>query len=108
MRRMSDAVLVLITAPSEDVAARLAHQLVEERLLACANLVPRVRSIYRWQGQVHDEPEALLVCKTSRPKLEPLKVRLPQIHPYETPELLAFGVDDGLPRYLAWLAESVA
>lgn len=104
---MSDALLVLITAPAEDVAARLAHQLVGERLLACANLVPRIRSIYRWQGQIHDEPETLLVCKTTRAQLEKLKARLPQLHPYDTPELLALDVADGLPSYLAWLAESV-
>ena len=105
---MTDAVVVLITAPSEDVAARLAHALVGERLLACANIVPRVRSIYRWQGAVHDEAEALLLCKTARETLEALKARLPALHPYDTPELLALEVQDGLSKYLGWIAESVA
>ena len=104
---MTAVVVVLITAPSEEVAAKLAHALVGEKLLACANIVPQVRSIYRWQGQVHDEREVLLLCKTTRDKLEALKARLPALHPYDTPELLALPVEAGLEKYLAWVGASV-
>jgi len=105
---MHAAVVVLITAPSEELAVTLARTLVEERLLACANIVPAVRSIYRWQGEVHDEREALLVCKTTSSKIEALKARLVALHPYETPELLALPIETGLEKYLAWIAASVA
>jgi periplasmic divalent cation tolerance protein len=104
---MTDAVVVLMTAPSEEVAVAVARKLVEERLLACANLVPRIRSIYRWEGQIHDEAEVLLVGKTTVPALDALKARLPQLHPYQTPELLAVRVVAGAEKYLAWLTESV-
>lgn len=104
---MTDVVVVLVTAPSEESAASIARTLVEEKLLACANLVPAVRSIYRWQGAVHDEREVLLVCKTTRGKLDALKRRLIALHPYDTPELLALPVEAGLEKYLAWVAASV-
>ncbi len=63
---MTDALVVLVTAPDAEVAARLARTLVEDRLAACGNVLPGLRSIYRWEGQVHDEPEALLLLKTTR------------------------------------------
>jgi periplasmic divalent cation tolerance protein len=105
---MTDAVVVLITAPDEERAAAIARTLVEERLLACANLVPRIRSIYRWEGKVCDEPETLLVCKTTRARMEALAARLPQLHPYQVPELLELPVQGGSEKYLAWLEGSVA
>jgi periplasmic divalent cation tolerance protein len=104
---MTSAVVVLITAANEEAAAKLAHSLVNEKLLACANIVPSVRSIYRWQGQVHDQREALLVCKTARDKIDALKLRLAELHPYDTPELLALPVEAGLDKYLAWISASV-
>ena len=107
MTAASEVRVVLLTAPSEEVAVRLARTLVEERLLVCANLVPRVRSIYRWQGQIHDETEVLLLGKTTAARLDALKARLPTLHPYDTPELLALEVGDGLEKYLGWIAEGV-
>ena len=104
---MTDALVVLVTAPSAETAAEVARALVEEGLAACGNVVPGLRSIYRWQGQVHDEAEALLVLKTERRLLEALKARLPALHPYQVPELLALPVEGGLAPYLEWIAESV-
>ena len=104
---MTDALVVLVTAPSAETAAEVARALVEEGLAACGNVVPGLRSIYRWQGQVHDEAEALLVLKTERRLLEALKARLPVLHPYQVPELLALPVEGGLAPYLEWIAESV-
>jgi periplasmic divalent cation tolerance protein len=101
------AVVVLVTAPSADAAASLARTLVEEGLAACGNVVPGIRSIYRWAGEIHDDAEALLVLKTERRLVGALKSRLPEIHPYQVPELLVLPVEDGLGPYLAWLRASV-
>jgi len=104
----ADARVVLLTAPSEEVAVQLARTLVVERLLACANLVPGARSIYRWQGALCDEREVVLVGKTTAARVPALMARVPELHPYQTPELLVLDVAAGLPAYLAWLGESTA
>ena len=102
----ADVLLVLVTAPSAEKAAELARALVEERLAACGNVVPGLRSIYRWEGAVHDEAEALLLLKTTRARLEALRARVVELHPYEVPEVLAFAADAGSAPYLAWVADS--
>ena len=101
------AVVVLVTAPSVDSAAAMARALVEEGLCACGNVVPGIRSIYLWEGKVHDEPEALLVLKTVRRLVPALKERLPRLHPYQVPEMLVLPVEDGLGPYLEWVGASV-
>lgn len=95
--------VVLMTAPDEEKAAQLARTLVEEGLIACANLVPRVRSIYRWQGKVCDEPEVLVVMKCAAARFEALRMRVTALHPYTVPELLALDVVEGHPPYLEWV-----
>jgi periplasmic divalent cation tolerance protein len=95
--------VLLATAPDADVAARIARTLVEERLAACVNLVPQVRSIYRWQGRVEDESEVLLVIKTRADRVDALAARLRALHPYELPELLVLPVESGLAPYLEWV-----
>jgi periplasmic divalent cation tolerance protein len=101
------AVVVLVTTPSADSAAAMARTLVEEGLCACGNVVPGIRSIYRWEGEIHDDAEALLVLKTERRLVAALKERLPALHPYQVPELLALPVEDGLAPYLAWIGVSL-
>ena len=101
---MTDALLVFTTLPSADKAAELAKALVEERLAACANLLPAVRSIYRWQGKLQDENEVLVLLKTRAEHLERLKLRILELHPYEVPEVLAIPVEAGYQPYLDWLA----
>jgi periplasmic divalent cation tolerance protein len=101
---MTDALLVFTTLPSADKAAELAKLLVEERLAACANLLPAIRSIYRWQGKLQDENEVLLLLKTRAEHLERLKLRILELHPYEVPEVLAVPVEAGYQPYLEWLA----
>ena len=78
---LSETVVVFVTAPSADEAARIARTLVEEKLAACGNVIPAVRSIYRWQGKVQDEAEALLVLKAPRKRLTELADRVAKIHP---------------------------
>src|SRR5512140_3199107 len=104
---MTDAVVVLVTAPSADKAAELARTLVEERLAACGNVLPGLRSIYRWEGKVHDEPEALLLLKSRAALFEALRERIVALHPYQVPEVLRLDVAAGHPPYLQWIIDSV-
>lgn len=99
----SDLVLALCTAPDAEHAARIARALVDERLIACASLVPGLTSIYRWQGEVRADAEVLLLMKTRRARVPRLKERLPHLHPYEVPELLVTEISDGLAPYCAWV-----
>ncbi len=98
-----DARVVLMTAPDPEVAQRIARTLVEERLAACVNLVPGVRSIYRWQGAVEDDAEILLLAKTGRARCAALAARVQALHPYELPEIVVLPVEGGSQPYLDWI-----
>jgi len=99
--------LALVTAPDTATAERIARVLVEERLAACVNLVPGLRSIYRWEGSLEDEAEVLLVVKTCSDRARALEQRVLALHPYDVPELLRIPVRGGSEAYLGWLrAES--
>jgi periplasmic divalent cation tolerance protein len=104
---VTEALVVLCTVPTAEVAAELARALVEARLVACGNVVPGLRSIYRWQGKVEDEPEVLLILKTTRERLPALRDELLRRHPYQVPEVLALPVEAGSAAYLEWLAAQV-
>jgi periplasmic divalent cation tolerance protein len=99
----TDICAVLATAPDEEVAAALARTLVEERLAACVNLIPRVRSIYRWEGEIQDDSEVVLLIKSQRKRSEALAARIKDLHPYELPEVLVLPVSGGSARYLDWI-----
>ncbi len=101
---MTDALVVLVTAPTAEQAAALARALVDERLAACGNVLAGVRSVYRWEGSVHEDAEALLVLKTTRARFEALRERVIALHPYQVPEVLALPVEAGSADYLAWIA----
>jgi len=105
---MTDAILVLTTLPTADVAAEVARALVGEKLAACANILPALRSIYRWEGKVQDENEVLVLLKTRRGQYEPLKARILALHPYDVPEVLAVPVEQGHGAYLDWIASETA
>lgn len=102
---MTEALVVLVTTPTAEQAAELARTLVDERLAACGNVLPGVRSIYRWEGAVHDDAEALLVLKTTRGRFEALRDRVLALHPYQVPEVLALPVEAGSAAYLAWIGD---
>ena len=104
---MTDAILVLVTAPTADKAAELARILVEEQLAACGNIVPGLRSIYRWEGKVHDEAEALLLLKTQGALFDALRQRILELHPYQVPEVLRLGIEAGHQPYLDWIRDNV-
>jgi periplasmic divalent cation tolerance protein len=98
--------VVLVTAPDLTVAGEIGRRLVEEGLAACANLVPGVRSIYRWQGAVHDDAEVLMIVKTRAALVGALAARVRALHPYELPEVVALPVAAGSAPYLAWVREA--
>lgn len=98
-----EIVVVLSTLPADGRAAVVARALVDERLAACVNLVPGLRSIYRWQGAVCDDAETLAVIKTTRDRLPALLARLPALHPYELPEAIVMAVVGGHLPYLDWV-----
>lgn len=95
--------VILCTVPSEDVGVQIARQLVDEQLVACVNILPGVRSIYRYQGKVEDDRELLLVMKTSADRLDTLIPRVRALHPYEVCEVLALEVTAGSQPYLDWV-----
>jgi periplasmic divalent cation tolerance protein len=97
--------VVFSTAPSAEVAETIARALLDERLIACASLLPGVTSLYRWQGAVQRDAEVLMVMKTRRERVPALLRRLPGLHPYDVPEALALPVVDGLPAYCRWVMD---
>ncbi|MCA9616798.1 MAG: divalent-cation tolerance protein CutA [Sandaracinus sp.] len=104
---MSDALVVLCTAPDDATAERLARGAVEAGLAACVNVLGEVRSFYRWKGALQDDRERQLILKTRRDRFDALRTWLMREHPYDVPEILALPVADGSPAYLAWLDEQL-
>jgi periplasmic divalent cation tolerance protein len=102
---MSDYIVVMVTAPERE-APSLARTLVEERLVACVNLVPGLRSVYWWKGKIEDEPEVLCIMKTRSALFEALRTRVRKLHSYEVPEIIALPVLAGNEPYLEWIAEN--
>ena len=103
---MSDISVVLVTAGNSDEALTIARTLVEESLAACVQIIPRIRSVYRWKGEICDEEESLLIMKTPTQLFPLLQDRVRQLHSYEVPEIVAFPLSLGLPDYLNWVIEN--
>lgn len=104
---MTDKRIVLTTTGSEDEARKIARHLVENRLAACVNLIPRVESIYRWQGKVESAAEWLLLIKTTVDRFPAVRDALGELHSYEVPECVVLPIEDGSETYLQWLGEAV-
>jgi periplasmic divalent cation tolerance protein len=115
---MTDKIVVFTTCGSSDEAQQVARALVEKRLAACVNVMPGVRSVYRWRSEagnnepgqdaIVDEEEVLLLIKSSRTLLEDLKGEIERLHSYEVPEVIALPIVDGSERYLAWMNRELA
>lgn len=107
MKRTSRHVLVLVTAPDLKTARALAKVVLEARLAACANLVPRIESHYWWQGKLERSAEVLMLMKTTRPHLKALEETILTRHPYDTAEFVVLPLEAGNAKYLAWIDRSV-
>jgi periplasmic divalent cation tolerance protein len=105
---MTDKIVILSTCASEQEAHKVARVLVEERLAACVNVVPSVRSFYHWKGAVESGNEWLLLIKSSRELFDALAARLESIHSYEIPEVIALPILDGAGGYMNWLQANLA
>ena len=104
---MTAPVIVLSAVGAPPDAERIARALVEERVAACVNIVPGITSIYRWKGTVEQEPELLLVIKTMADRVEAVRARLVELHPYELPEVVVIPIGGGHKAYLEWIGEQV-
>lgn len=104
---MTDANVVLITAPSEDAAVTIARTLVEEHLAACANIVPGVRSVYRWEGKIEDAREVLIIVKSKTTLFDELRQRVLSLHPYTVPEVIEIDLRRGHPAYMEWMLRNM-
>ena len=105
---MTDAIVVLTTLASAEEAVTLVRTLLERRLIACGNILPGVRSLYRWEGKVADEREVIVILKTRRVRLDALELAFGELHPYKVPELLALPVSAGLHKYLEWIDDETS
>jgi periplasmic divalent cation tolerance protein len=103
---VAEALEIHVTMPDAERASALAQILVGEGLAACVNVVPGIRSIYRWEGRIQEDDEVLCLIKTRPALFDRVRRRILELHPYEVPEILAFGVDEGSPTYLDWLRDA--
>jgi len=96
------------TFPDAETAGKVVKEIVDLRLAACGNILPRVHSIYRWQGKVETADEVLAIFKLDAQRYREFETKLRALHPYELPEIISCKIDNGLPEYLRWVAESCA
>lgn len=104
---MTEYRLIYVTVASAEEGATIARAAVGERLAACANLLPPVRSFYWWEGEVRDDPEQVLVLKTRQDRVAALRERVVALHSYDVPCVVALPIIDGHPAYLAWLGDAL-
>ena len=102
---MTDKVLVLTTTGSETEAQKIARALVERRLAACVNIVPRVQSVYRWEGKVEQAEEYLLLIKTMQGREEQVRAAIRELHSYALPECISIAIESGSAEYLQWMED---
>ena len=107
MKSTAALALVLVTAPDLRVARRLVRGALRAKLIACANLVPKIESHYWWQGKIESGAEVLLVCKTTKRKLPAFEKFILENHPYDTPEFVVLPLAQGTARYLDWITASL-
>jgi periplasmic divalent cation tolerance protein len=103
---MGPYIVCVVTIDEIDKAASMARTILEQRLAACVNIVPQIRSIYTWKGEIHDEHEVLMLIKTRNELFDDLKEAVKNLHPYEVPEIIALNIEKGLPDYLNWIHET--
>jgi periplasmic divalent cation tolerance protein len=100
------ALIAFCTIPDAETARRIAKEIVDLRLAACANILPHVHSIYHWQGKAETADEVLTIFKLAASSYPEFEAKLRSLHPYDVPEIIAYRIDRGLPGYLCWIIES--
>lgn len=100
-----EVMVVLVTVSNRDEASRIARTIVEEELAACVNIVPEIRSIYKWKGEICDDPEGLIIIKTRAELFLYLRNRIQELHSYEVPEIIGVRLSDGIDAYISWVFE---
>ena len=104
MKKSAEQVLIiLVTAVNREEAVRIGEGMVNAKLAACANIIPGIQSIYRWEGKVVKAQEVLLILKSTKPRYRALERAIKAMHTYETPEIIALPVKEGLDRYIEWV-----
>lgn len=104
---MAEHIMAVTTTGDEESAVVLARALIERRVVACVNIVPRVRSLYRWKGAIEDDVECLLLMKTRADRYHALASALDELHAYDVPELIVVPIEQGSAAYLGWVNENV-
>jgi periplasmic divalent cation tolerance protein len=104
---MNNPIVVLSTTDTLELAEKIATALIDAHEAACVNIVPGIRSIYRWEGKVCNEGEYLLLVKSSAEKFEAIQRRIRHLHSYQVPEIIALPISEGDPEYLKWLEASI-
>ncbi len=102
---MNDYIVIYITTSSINEAKKIGSALVEEKLVACSNIISPISSIYSWQGKICDDKEALMILKTKRILFKQIVERVEKIHSYDVPEIIALPIIDGSDKYLSWINE---
>ena len=102
---MSNYIVIYITTGSVNEAKKIGRALVEEKLVACSNIISPIRSIYCWQGKICDDKEALMVLKTRKKLFNQIVKRVEKLHSYDVPEIIAMPIIEGSSKYLSWLNE---
>ncbi len=104
---MGSHILCLVTIDNQDKGLEISRRLVEKRLVACVNIVPKITSVYLWKDEICEDTELLLIMKTTLELYPKLQDTVKELHPYEVPEVIAFSIDKGLPEYLNWIVDCV-
>jgi periplasmic divalent cation tolerance protein len=103
VRKGGEAIVVLVTTATPEEGATIARRLVEDRLVACVNVVPQIRSVFRWAEALSQEDEALLIIKTRRDRFPALVMAIKKLHSYSVPEIIALPIIEGSEDYLRWI-----
>jgi periplasmic divalent cation tolerance protein len=103
-----EGLIAFCTFPDAETAGKSVKEIVDLRLAACGNILPKVHSVYRWQGKVESSDETLVIFKLAADRYAEFEIKLRSLHPYDVPEIIACNIDNGLPEYLRWVADSCA
>lgn len=103
-----DYIVILCTTNTQESAEYIASTLVEDRLVACVNILPQIKSVYRWKNKIVNDNELLLIIKTKKEFFNKVKNKIVEIHPYEVPEVISIDITDGTKDYLDWIASETS